>query len=233
MLYSRGVVRGVSAVRGSGRACVVAGQLFAPYHALTVKSLIALPNIVGNTAARKLSTFAKRLISTAGHDDHHVAPPFYRHPIQWWWANSAQVKILFKRYGYFAVATYLGVYVLTLFGLYGVVKLGLITGPDVNAFINNWSVKKFFTDKDIEIPDGIRDFMTAWVMTKMTEPVRLVATIALVPFLVRRLPQSFLAIFKIPPHTPKATKVAKEALKSSAPPAAPPNAAPGNKTPLV
>ena len=112
------------------------------------------------------------------------------------------MKRLFKSYGYFTVATYLGVYVITLGGLYVTVKAGAVTPPDVNGWINNWRVKKALYEPQLVIPENYLDFATAWVLTKTTEPIRLVVTIALVPILVRRLPPRVLSLFGAKPPPP-------------------------------
>ena len=111
---------------------------------------------------------------------------------------------MFKQYGAFAVVTYLSVYVTTLGMLYVGVKLGLIAKPDVNTWINNWRVKKFFMDTPVDIPDSIMDFAVAWVLTKTTEPIRLVVTIAILPFLVKRLPPGARRLFRMKDQPPSA-----------------------------
>lgn len=122
---------------------------------------------------------------------------FLSSPIGWWKENSSAVKRLFKDYGGFAVGVYLSVYVCTLLLLYLIVSAKLLEGPDVNEFINSMRLKKAFIERRIEVPQEYADFATAWVLTKTTEPIRLVVTLALVPFLVRRLPASVLAVFKV------------------------------------
>ncbi|RYG41110.1 DUF1279 domain-containing protein, partial [archaeon] len=88
-----------------------------------------------------------------------------RHPVAWWRANSAKLKDMFKRYGYFAVGTYLGVYVLTLAGMYGLVSTGVIAGPDVNEWLNNWSVKKALSAEPVHLSQRFQNFAMAWIMT--------------------------------------------------------------------
>lgn len=120
-------------------------------------------------------------------------------PIAWLKANKDKLKELAKRYGWFPVATYLGIYVIALTGIYILVKAGAVTGPSperINNFINNWFIKKAIVgDKVLTVPPGIIDFATAWVLTKTTEPVRLVTTIAIVPAVARRLPPHVLQRF--------------------------------------
>ena len=102
-------------------------------------------------------------------------------------------------YGYLTVATYLGVYVVTLAGLFAAVSAGAIAGPDVDTFINAWSVKRaLLGDRELHVPPWATQFATAWVLTKTTEPARLVATLALVPAIVRRAPVGLLRAFRVP-----------------------------------
>jgi hypothetical protein len=134
------------------------------------------------------------------HDDLHRDIPhvsFLSSPIGWWKANNARLKVLFKRYGRLTLVTYLGVYVLTLSGLYALVRAGLVQGPDVNAFVNGWFVKRaVLGDTVVHIPAAWGDFATAWVLTKTTEPLRLVATLAAVPIIIRRAPVAVLRFLK-------------------------------------
>lgn len=131
-------------------------------------------------------------------------------PLAWWIKNKNKLKELASRYGWFPVATYLGIYVVVLSGIYVLVKVRAVQGPDaegINKFVNNWFIKRaILGDRVVTIPPGIVDFATAWVLTKTTEPVRLVATIAVVPGLARRVPAHILARF--------GAKVAEKAAKA-------------------
>ena len=127
------------------------------------------------------------------------AVSFLSSPLGWWRANAARFKAAIASYGYFAVATYLGVYVTTLAGLFVLVQSGAIEGPDVNAFLNGWFVKKaLWGDAPVVIPAAYGNFATAWVLTKTTEPLRLVATLALLPVAARRAPAGLLRAFRVP-----------------------------------
>lgn len=137
------------------------------------------------------------------------SPSFLASPLGWWKSNSQQVKLLFREYGAFAIVTYLGVYVTTLGSIYGLVELGVIQNVDVNGWLNNWFIKKaIMGDEPVNIPPHMQNLMMAWVMTKLTEPARLVGTLALVPFLVKRLPPSVIAKFR--PASGKIADAAKE-----------------------
>ena len=129
----------------------------------------------------------------------HPEVSFFSSPIGWWRANNAKVKEMMASYGKLTIATYLGIYVLLLGGMFGLVSAKLIRGPDVNKFVNGWFVKRALVgDREIHIPEAYGDFATAWVLTKTTEPFRLVATIAAVPVIVRRAPVGFLRFLRVP-----------------------------------
>lgn len=128
-----------------------------------------------------------------------ASTPFYKNPIAWWKENNAKVKALFKQYGVFAVSTYLGVYVVTLFSLFGIVSAGAVQGPDINAFLakqgERFGIERL---KTLHLSPAVSNFLTAWLLTKTTEPVRLATTIVLVPVLARKLPPSVLRFFRVP-----------------------------------
>ena len=109
-------------------------------------------------------------------------------------AKKAEFTALVQRYGWFTGYTYFGVYLVTLGGVYSAVCAGLLPSPDVNAVINGLSAKQYLLGPEpVNIPPQWRDFATAWVITKTTEPLRLVITIVIVPILARRLPPGVLA----------------------------------------
>jgi hypothetical protein len=113
-------------------------------------------------------------------------------PVAWWSANKDRLKGLAKQYGWFVAATYFGVYLVTLAGVFVLVKAGVVAGPSpasVNNFLTTNFIKRMLLgDRTIAVPLEFVDFATAWVITKTTEPVRLVVTIAIVPALARRMP---------------------------------------------
>lgn len=112
--------------------------------------------------------------------------------------QKAKLLALAKEYGYFSVATYFGVYLATLSVVYGLVVAGAVPAFDVNEFMNSLTLKKWMVGPEpIVLPRWGLDFMTAWVITKTTEPARVLVTIALVPFLAKRLPNALLAPFGV------------------------------------
>jgi hypothetical protein len=125
-------------------------------------------------------------------------------PLAFLRARKAELSMLFKSYGYFTVATYFSVYLVTLGGIYSCVKLGAIGElPDVNSWINSNFIKQAVLGQQrLEVPPWGLQFAAAWVLTKTTEPVRLLFTLAAVPVLVRRLPPRVLALFGAKPPPP-------------------------------
>ena len=116
--------------------------------------------------------------------------------VGWALKKKDAAKHMVVCYGWLFSAVYFGVYLVTLGGIYCVVASGAIAPPDVNEWINNWSLKDvLFGPKRVELPPWCFEFATAWIITKTTEPARLVASLALVPVLVRRAPLPVLRLF--------------------------------------
>jgi hypothetical protein len=123
--------------------------------------------------------------------------------IGWAIEKKNAAKLMVVSYGWLFSAVYFGVYLVTLGGIYGVVASGLINPPDVNEWINNWSLKgALFGPKRVELPPWAFEFATAWIITKTTEPARLMASLALVPILVKRAPLPVLRLFVPPSRWP-------------------------------
>jgi hypothetical protein len=67
----------------------------------------------------------------------------------------------------------------------------------VNAWINGSSIKKFFTESEVKLSPFWSEFLTAWALTKTTEPLRIVGTAAALPVVVRYMPARLLQVFGI------------------------------------
>jgi hypothetical protein len=157
--------------------------------------------------------------------------PFLPSPLAWWRANSAHLKELGRQYGYLAVGTYLGIYVVTLSGLFAAVRAGVVSGPDVNAFLSTWWVsQRVFGPGEWHLSEVAVDFGTAWLLTKTTEPLRLVATIPAVPFIAKRAPAGLLRFFRVPEHVIAARGTSASASVQAAAAPAPASAASGAPT---
>ena len=125
------------------------------------------------------------------------------------WRSRAQA--MWTQYGYLFISTYLSVYVVVLGGTYALVRNGVLPGPDINEFVNSSRLKKWVCpDKDLHLSKRASDFLTAWLITKTTEPARAAVTIVLVPAMVRFLPLPILRTLRvtIPPwRLPKPPQV--------------------------
>jgi len=96
---------------------------------------------------------------------------------------------------------------LTLAALYAAVRAGALGTLDVAGALAARlpaAVKEaLFGPGDIAISPALLDFGTAWLLTKTTEPLRLVATLALVPALRRRAPLPLLRLLRAVPASRK------------------------------
>mmetsp|Transcript_6848 Transcript_6848/g.13147 ORF Transcript_6848/g.13147 Transcript_6848/m.13147 type:complete len:171 (-) Transcript_6848:157-669(-) len=105
--------------------------------------------------------------------------------------KSFALKTIFKKYGYVAVGTYLSVYVMTLCSVFVALDLDLLQsstfGFDPITTTKNACDKIEYYTGIKSVPEFIRQnpragtFAIAWIMTKFTEPIRLGATMAIVP----------------------------------------------------
>lgn len=117
-----------------------------------------------------------------------------------------KLKLMVSRYGSVAIVTYLGVYVSTLALLYGAIESGLnpfdygmgdsgsLVGK-VTGMLEGYSWAEPIVES-IEKNPHVGNFAVAWILTKITEPVRALVTIAVVPRIAR-------AVGKAPPKQPK------------------------------
>eukprot|EP01031_Cornospumella_fuschlensis_P035766 gene35766-43382_t len=104
---------------------------------------------------------------------------------------------LWRNYGVLAVGTYLGVYVGTLGGVFVLLDAQLLSaasvGVDPAAAIQRVCDLVEMTTGLKSLPGYIREnprvgtFALAWALTKLTEPLRLGLTLAVVPSLARWL----------------------------------------------
>jgi hypothetical protein len=126
------------------------------------------------------------------------------------------MQTLFKTFGWFTVAGYFFVYCVTLSSVFLLVRAGVVQGPDPTDWVNGLWIKKAITQETIVLPAWSVQFATAWVLTKLTEPVRLVVTLALVPLAARRLPPGVLRLFGVKPDLLEAFRKAGAARTAAA-----------------
>ncbi len=110
--------------------------------------------------------------------------------------KMGKLRLMVKRYGAVAVVTYLGVYVGTLGMLFAAVESGV--NPFDYGLDSGWLVEKAtgmlegysWSEPFVEAIQNnphAGNFAVAWILTKFTEPVRMLVTIAIVPRIARAL----------------------------------------------
>lgn len=110
--------------------------------------------------------------------------------------KMGKLRLMVKRYGATAVVTYLGVYVGTLGMLFAAVEWGV--NPLDYGLDSGWLVEKAtgmlegysWSEPFVEVIQKnphAGNFAVAWILTKFTEPVRMLVTIAIVPRIARAL----------------------------------------------
>lgn len=126
---------------------------------------------------------------------------FRRHPLQsirqWWAENSGRFKAYVRNYGPLTLTAYFALYLVVLGSFWGLVELGTVKGPDVNKWINNSRIKHAITEDEIHLSPYLTNFLTAWLLTKTTEPFRMGAILFIMPALLRYLPLPMLRVFGI------------------------------------
>ncbi len=86
---------------------------------------------------------------------------------------------MFTAYGPVAVGVYGGVYVATLSGLFMLVHYDHIAARDVIVALRNSGLNDYV---DMSLFDNrTGDFALAWILTKFTEPLRALVTVAVTP----------------------------------------------------
>lgn len=93
-----------------------------------------------------------------------------------------RVSRFIRQYGFVGVATYLGIYLATLFSLYTLISSGAIAGSDILSALKSLGIGGELLDR---IDPKAGNFAIAWIAAKFTEPLRLGITIALTPWIAR------------------------------------------------
>jgi hypothetical protein len=115
-----------------------------------------------------------------------------------------RLSALIKAYGPIAIGTYLGIYVVVLFCIFLVVNSSFgMTAEEIIAKIESWgilseSLKKRLDGMVAGASPMMVNFAAAWIMTKFTEPIRLIVTGLITPSVARflgRAPPAAVAAF--------------------------------------
>jgi len=106
-------------------------------------------------------------------------------------------RILLKKYGVIAPTVYLGIYVTTLTSVYVALDLDVFNaatfGLDPAAAVTKFCDIVEFVTGNTEVPKYVKEnpkvgtFAIAWVMTKITEPIRLAISLLVIPRVGRML----------------------------------------------
>jgi len=103
--------------------------------------------------------------------------------------KHGRVKGFLRKYGPVGAVTYFSIYGITLASLYFAVDNGLLGSKDVVVMLRDYNLERFLTLLHVDL-DSINpkagSFALAWILTKLTEPLRFAATLGITPLLVRR-----------------------------------------------
>lgn len=95
-------------------------------------------------------------------------------------------KELLKKYGYIGVGVYLGIYVLTLFGIFLLLEEDILSVNTVLQKLKEYGWDNLINTEDMKTRRKT-NFAVAWVLTKFTEPVRFAVTLAVLPLVAKIL----------------------------------------------
>jgi FAM210A/B-like domain len=103
--------------------------------------------------------------------------------------KHGKVRGFLRKYGPLGAVTYFSIYGMTLTSLYFAVDNGLLGSGDVIAMLRDYDLEWFLVLLDVDL-DNLNpkagSFALAWIITKLTEPLRFATTLAVTPLLVRR-----------------------------------------------
>ena len=177
---------------------------------------------LGYRHAHQLNTQAHRFLCSQAPKQPGSAPPppFSENPFKKALAyirkNSGELKQLIKQYGKLTLTFYFGLYFLTLGAISATTMTGVVATPEwlnANKWLNSLPFVKSAVKEPIKLSPKLDAFLAAWLLTKTTEPFRIVITLATVPLLVKRLPPRVLRFFGIDrPQAAEAMAVARDTM---------------------
>jgi len=92
--------------------------------------------------------------------------------------SKERLKALLAEYGPIALGTYFALFFVVLLSFAGAISLGL--RDTVTAWFSRWGL-----DTESFAQAGV--WLAAWIVTKLTQPLRILATVALTPVVARVL----------------------------------------------
>mmetsp|Transcript_5310 Transcript_5310/g.8188 ORF Transcript_5310/g.8188 Transcript_5310/m.8188 type:complete len:171 (-) Transcript_5310:324-836(-) len=99
--------------------------------------------------------------------------------------NVGKVRDLIRNYGPVGVGVYLGIYVGNIGLFYGLLQSNVIGAGDALSLLNYLNITEYYDVSAISPRQG--NFALAWIMTKLTEPLRFVLAVSITPSLARRI----------------------------------------------
>jgi len=96
------------------------------------------------------------------------------------------IASLWRLYGWVGIGTYISIYALSLASLFLVVKNGAISGQDALRLVSFLHLSdRVDVEKLNSVDSWWGQFLVAWVLTKVVEPLRALLTLAITPFIAR------------------------------------------------
>mmetsp|Transcript_9667 Transcript_9667/g.17001 ORF Transcript_9667/g.17001 Transcript_9667/m.17001 type:complete len:237 (-) Transcript_9667:123-833(-) len=97
----------------------------------------------------------------------------------------SKIKLLIQQYGAVGMGVYGMVYVSTLGGIYFLADQDIIVAADAIAMLKSTGLDHYVDMSGVNKKMG--DFALAWILTKFTEPLRLVVSVSITPMVARAL----------------------------------------------
>lgn len=109
---------------------------------------------------------------------------------------------VFKSYGLLALGVYFSTYFAILGTTWALVYNGSVKGPNLTEWLNKHeSVKnvlaKVTRTDEVVLHPLLESYLVAWLITKTTEPARVIMTVMVVPSMVRWLPLRWLRLLRV------------------------------------
>ncbi|KAL0485705.1 hypothetical protein AKO1_003320 [Acrasis kona] len=100
---------------------------------------------------------------------------------------KTKFKNFFKKYGFVGLAVHFSVYFLTIGIFYICLEQNWLNVGDVDKWFRSLGVDKYFNMDKLEENKKGANLALAWLLTKPTEPVRFLITMALTPYALKIL----------------------------------------------
>lgn len=99
---------------------------------------------------------------------------------------KAKVTIFWKKYGMIGIVIYFGIYFATLGSLYLALSAGLFNAADVIESVKRYGLGWLIHTEEIS-PSAQKatTFAVAWLLAKLTEPLRFAITLAITPYIAK------------------------------------------------